>query len=153
MPSCGEVRRITRSRDSRFPAASPATAITLGARVCLAIVIGLTARWLIVGMPLQEHDGRLATLHEKTIAKVDVNRCDWPELCLLPGISETLARRIVGQRQARGAFRSPADLEQVPGIGAKTVRRLLSRIEFSGAPGQLRPGDSTSLRSLEWKSK
>ena len=84
---------------------------------------------------------------------VDLNRCDWPELCLLPGVSETLARRIIQVRNQRGPFRSLADLDAVPGIGSKTARQLLPRVAFSIAPGRAYPKDSTSLRSLEWDVK
>lgn len=56
---------------------------------------------------------------------VDVNSADWPELVHLPGISETLARRIVASRETEGPFRSPEDLQRVRGIGPKTLDGLL----------------------------
>ncbi len=56
--------------------------------------------------------------------QVDVNAADWPELTLLPGIGETLARRIVDYRAAHGPFQSIEQLEQVKGIGPKTLRRI-----------------------------
>lgn len=56
--------------------------------------------------------------------QIDVNRADWPEFTLLPGIGETLARRVVAHRARHGPFRSVEQLEDVPGIGPKTVRRL-----------------------------
>ncbi len=55
---------------------------------------------------------------------VDVNSADWPELAQLPGIGETLARRIVESRQAVGPFRDHRDLERVPGIGPLTLERI-----------------------------
>lgn len=42
----------------------------------------------------------------------------------LPGIGPALARKIEGDRQCNGAFRSVKDLERVPGIGKVTVKRL-----------------------------
>jgi len=55
---------------------------------------------------------------------VDINTADWPELAQLPGIGETLARRIVGSRQADGLFTSIDDLRRIRGIGPKTVERV-----------------------------
>ncbi|MCU0963131.1 MAG: helix-hairpin-helix domain-containing protein [Pirellulaceae bacterium] len=56
--------------------------------------------------------------------QIDVNHAPWPELTLLPGIGETLARRIVAHRVQHGPFRSVEQLEDVPGIGPKTMRRI-----------------------------
>jgi competence protein ComEA len=55
---------------------------------------------------------------------VDVNSADWPELAQLPGIGETLARRIVESRQALGPYRDHRDLERVQGIGPLTLERI-----------------------------
>ena len=41
----------------------------------------------------------------RIVPRIAVNSCDWPELCLLPGINETRARRIVADRQTHGPFR------------------------------------------------
>jgi competence protein ComEA len=56
--------------------------------------------------------------------QTDLNRADWPELAGLPGIGETLARRIVEHRNRHGPFRRAEDLRQVRGIGAKTLERI-----------------------------
>ena len=56
--------------------------------------------------------------------EVQLNEADWPELTLLPKIGETLARRIVEHRQKHGPFQSVDQLEDVKGIGPKTVRRI-----------------------------
>lgn len=42
----------------------------------------------------------------------------------LPGIGPALARKIEGDRQCNGAFRSVKDLERVPGIGKVTIKSL-----------------------------
>jgi competence protein ComEA len=55
---------------------------------------------------------------------VDVNSATWPELAQLPGIGETLARRIVDSREQDGPFSDPKDLRRVRGIGPKTLQRL-----------------------------
>jgi competence protein ComEA len=53
--------------------------------------------------------------------KVDVNAADWPELALMPGVGEVLAKRIVDDRQAKGPFQDHSDLRRVRGIGPKTL--------------------------------
>ncbi len=56
--------------------------------------------------------------------QIQINQADWPEFTLLPGIGETLARRIVEYRTRHGHFRSIEQLERVKGIGPKTMRRI-----------------------------
>ena len=56
--------------------------------------------------------------------QVDLNAADWPELAQLPGIGETLARRIVESRDREGRFLDHEDLERVRGIGPKTLDRV-----------------------------
>jgi competence protein ComEA len=56
--------------------------------------------------------------------RVDVNSAQWPELSQLPGIGETLAKRIVQSRAARGRFLDHQDLRRVRGIGPKTLERI-----------------------------
>ena len=56
--------------------------------------------------------------------EVDLNSADWPELAQLPGIGETLARRIVESRRHDGRFLDHNDLQRVRGIGPKTLERV-----------------------------
>ena len=67
--------------------------------------------------------------------QVDINAADWPELSLLPGVGETLARRIVESRTADGPFQSIEDLRRVPGIGAKTLDDLRPHLSPLAAEG------------------
>jgi competence protein ComEA len=55
---------------------------------------------------------------------VDVNAADWQEFTVLPGVGETLARRIVEFREEHGPFRDLRDLREVRGIGPRTLERL-----------------------------
>jgi competence ComEA-like helix-hairpin-helix protein len=52
---------------------------------------------------------------------IDINSADWPEFTVLPGISETYARRIVDVRNANGPFATIDALLSVPGIGPKRL--------------------------------
>jgi competence protein ComEA len=56
--------------------------------------------------------------------QVDINEADWPELTVLPGIGETLARRIVESRQIEGPFADVDQLQRVRGIGPKTLEQM-----------------------------
>ena len=56
--------------------------------------------------------------------KIDINRADWPELCLMPGIGEALAHRIVDDRAENGPFVDIDDLRRVRGIGPVTLEGM-----------------------------
>lgn len=74
---------------------------------------------------------------------IDPNIARWFELAQLPGIGETLARRMEEFRRrsrsqvnpAEPVFRAATDLAQVKGIGEKTVQRIGPFLRFpeSGA--------------------
>jgi len=57
-------------------------------------------------------------------APVDINQADTEELQLLPGIGPVLAKRIIEYRQQYGEFSGATSLEQVKGIGPKTVQKI-----------------------------
>lgn len=90
----------------------------------LVAILALAGYWLTQGGP----QGRLIEIDRADPLQarfaVDLNQADWPELTQLPGIGETLARRIVELRAQRGRFASHEDLLRVKGIGRKTLDRL-----------------------------
>ena len=97
------------------------------AAVAVLVMVGLGATvtwWLSQG----GQQGRLIELEEaepRTASfQVDVNSADWPELAQLPGIGETLARRIVDSRQTDGPFLDHDDLKRIRGIGPKKVEEV-----------------------------
>jgi competence protein ComEA len=55
---------------------------------------------------------------------VNINAAGWPEIAQLPGIGETLARRVVDSREREGPFRSVSDLRRVRGFGQVTLERI-----------------------------
>ncbi len=55
---------------------------------------------------------------------LDANRANWVEWMQLEGIGETLARRIVADREQNGPFPDVGALDRVPGIGPKTLARI-----------------------------
>ena len=61
---------------------------------------------------------------------VDVNEAQWPELSLLPGIGETLAKRIVESRSTDGPYRKLSDLRRVKGIGPRKLDQIEPYLDF-----------------------
>lgn len=57
-------------------------------------------------------------------APLDVNRADVLALSRLPGVSPTLAQRIVEERARRGRFDSPEALRYVLGMGPKKLAAI-----------------------------
>jgi competence protein ComEA len=55
---------------------------------------------------------------------VDINSATWVEWAQFEGIGETLAKRIVADRQARGPFGSVEDVRRVRGIGPKKFEEM-----------------------------
>lgn len=90
--------------------------------VMLLVALGATIGWWVSQGGWQ---GRLIEVERapsRTASfQVDINQADWPELIQLPGIGETLARRIVESRQTDGPFVDHDDLMRVRGIGPKTL--------------------------------
>lgn len=56
--------------------------------------------------------------------KIDLNRAEWYELIILPGIGEKKARAIVEYRKEAGKFKTIEQLSKVSGIGEETVKKI-----------------------------
>jgi competence protein ComEA len=56
--------------------------------------------------------------------RIDINDANWPELALMPGIGEALAKRIVDFRAENGPFRDLEGLRRVRGLGPKTFEGM-----------------------------
>jgi competence protein ComEA len=78
--------------------------------------------WLVRG----GHNGRIVDLDGQSVRewplRIDPNTASWPELAALPGIGETLARRIVAHRQKSGPFSDVDMLQEVKGVGPKKLQ-------------------------------
>ena len=114
------------------PAARPATPPWLLKRADQAAVAGLTLFALVLmavwWCRQGGWQGRLIEIDRQPATDieflVDINRADWPELAQLPGIGETLSKRIVSSRETRGPFVDHDDLRRVRGIGPKTLEKM-----------------------------
>jgi competence protein ComEA len=73
--------------------------------------------------------------------RINVNTSDWVTLSMVPGVGETLARRIVEVRDTRPEkrFRSLEDLKEVRGIADKTLAKLRPYLFLSDATGDEEP--------------
>ena len=63
---------------------------------------------------------------------IDINTATEEEFTALPGIGDTLAKRIVAFRAENGPFESLADLLNVEGIGEKKLESILDYITIGG---------------------
>jgi DNA uptake protein ComE-like DNA-binding protein len=68
---------------------------------------------------------------------IDPNTAQWWELTVIPGIGPALARRIIEYRESPAAgapdgraFHRPEDLQQVHGIGPRTVEKMTPYLSF-----------------------
>lgn len=65
---------------------------------------------------------------------VNLNRASAEELARLPGVSGSLARRIVADRERSGPFASPGAVRRVPGLGPRTLAAIQGLVTTGGAP-------------------
>lgn len=118
-----------------------ATALGLSTLLFLATLLW-TASYKI--RPLHETFPASAGQRPRLQTGINPNIARWFELAQLPGIGETLAKRMEDFRwrnrsqdhPTEPVFRVPADLAQVKGIGEKTVRRMRPFLRFPDSAAQ-----------------
>lgn len=120
----------------RRSAIDPATVLGLnrGDRrvVAVLIVIAFTLMSLHWYRLTQYRPAPIVVLHpESYIFQLDVNRATWVEWMQLDRIGETLARRIVEDREQHGPFASVDDVQRVNGIGPKSLESLRPHLRCS----------------------
>jgi competence protein ComEA len=93
--------------------------------------------------PGRHRDSALATLAPLAPGeRVNVDRAGVRELARLPRVGPALAKAIVADRDARGAFGSLEGLDRVTGIGPRLLEALGPHVEFSGGLAGQRVGGS-----------
>jgi competence ComEA-like helix-hairpin-helix protein len=64
---------------------------------------------------------------------LDLNTAPLAQLELLPGVGPVMAQRMVDYRKAHGGFKTVDDLDEVSGIGKKTLEKLRPWVRVSVA--------------------
>ena len=65
----------------------------------------------------------------KKLTTLNLNRASYRELVRLPGIGDTLARRIIEYRQSNGGFRRVEDLVHTIGLHQRRFEQIIDRLE------------------------
>lgn len=75
-------------------------------------------------VPVRSAAGAAAPGGSAGAGPVDLNSATAEQLDALPGVGPSTAEKIIAYRQAHGPFRSLAELDAVPGIGAGRIAQL-----------------------------
>jgi len=120
------------------------------------ILLGLTAVFLcaLAGLSLRDWQDRVPGVVIETepevpreeiapdFPPVDLNTATAEELDTLPGIGESLARRIIAYREANGPFGSIEEIMEVSGIGEAKFAELEDRVTVDNGKGEVTNEDS-----------
>ena len=93
----------------------------VGAALAVAILLGLAAPGDLQAAAEGTREGQ----------RLDLNKATPAELAGVPGIGETLAKRIVAFRDEHGPFRRVDDLMKVKGIGEKSFEKIRPFVKVS----------------------
>lgn len=116
--------------DTRGGGIEPTTVPGFRHQVAIAVITVACLMVLVASLLLEwQRRGRLVNIERPyqsrtTEFRIDINQADWPELTLLPNISETMARRVVAYRDSHGRFANVDELLGVRGIGPRTMAGL-----------------------------
>ncbi len=80
-------------------------------------------------------------------AAVNANTASQQELESLKGIGPVKAKAIIDYRTKNGPFKSYADLENVPGIGAKTLEKLKADLQVGGGAAKAASKPSATAKA------
>jgi helix-hairpin-helix protein len=80
-------------------------------------------------------------------SRLDLDVATAAQIDSLPGVSPSIAKRILADRRARGPFLSMNGLRRVSGIGPAFVARIDSLVTFSGTVVQPTPTDTLIPRA------
>jgi len=100
----------------------------------------LLAAVMVLALCVSTHRHRAKDAVPPALSTVNPNTAPWWELTVLPRIGESTGRAIVAYREKKlhhtaqdprqRAFHRPADLDDVPRIGIKTIERIAPSLRF-----------------------
>lgn len=88
---------------------------------------------MVIYVPAYDEQWDATTIQQTTSdssGRVAINKADAKELETLPGIGPKKAEAIIAYREEHGPFRTIDDLQNVSGIGEKSLERLEEEIDF-----------------------
>ncbi len=96
------------------------------AQLAAAFLAGIATALLMYYVYDFRCGGKPADLERGVVTnyRIDLNQAKRPELMQLPGVGESMARRVEEYRIAKGDFYAIEELSNVPGIGPTTLERL-----------------------------
>lgn len=71
-----------------------------------------------------------AEVYPLVFRKIPVNRASSDLLTTIDGIGPIRAARIIEERNEYGPFKVPEDLLRVPGIGKKSLKKIVTHVSF-----------------------
>lgn len=78
----------------------------------------------------EKHPSKRSKKKKKVVLPLRINDASAEDLCALNGVGPKLAEKIIARREAFGPFKTPKDLEKVPGIGKKKLESILPGVIF-----------------------
>jgi competence protein ComEA len=84
----------------------------------------------VIEKPGKEHARKSRKKKAIVHFPLKINSATADELCALKGVGPKLAEKIVAFREAKGPFKTGADLQKVPGIGKKKLEGILQWVIF-----------------------
>lgn len=82
-----------------------------------------------VGVDVGEGENEIYNLTPKD-GKININKASIEQLNTLPGIGDIKAKSIVEYREKNGGFKSIEELNNIDGIGTKTVDKLRDKVDI-----------------------
>jgi competence protein ComEA len=88
-------------------------------------IAGTKVTFNYVGKRYEISESEMSPFHKITLGiPISLNRESEEGLTAIPGIGESLAKRIVAERVTRGGFKELDELRGIPGIGQKLYARI-----------------------------
>ena len=93
-------------------------------RIASDKTIALLTWFLLLGSLSLLSREELPVLPQAVFEKVNLNQAELEDLMQVPRLSFKTAQNILAQRNKRGGFKRLEDLEQISGVGPKTLEKI-----------------------------